>query len=161
MPTSPTASTAAAQKLGFAGRIAVNSNVLTDNTLLVKSLRHRPLGDTTRADYLLDQLQNCELRVGAKGAGADSGTFRLGGTVERPHRADDESCRAASPPWRPATARRSSRPSRRSTSGSASEYGVNVDEEMARLMELQNAYAANSRVISTVQELLNRLMEVV
>ena len=26
----------------------------------------------------------------------------------------------------------------------ASEYGVNVDEEMARLMELQNAYAANA-----------------
>ena len=31
--------------------------------------------------------------------------------------------------------------------------------EMARLMELQNAYAANARVISVVQDLLNRLME--
>jgi flagellar hook-associated protein 1 len=41
-----------------------------------------------------------------------------------------------------------------------SEYGVNVDEEMARLMELQNAYAANSRVISVVQDLLQRLMDV-
>jgi flagellar hook-associated protein 1 FlgK len=41
-----------------------------------------------------------------------------------------------------------------------SEYGVNVDEEMARLMELQTAYAANSRVISVVQDLLNRLMEI-
>jgi flagellar hook-associated protein 1 FlgK len=40
-----------------------------------------------------------------------------------------------------------------------SEYGVNVDEEMARLIELQNAYAANSRVIATVQELMSRLME--
>ena len=39
------------------------------------------------------------------------------------------------------------------------EYGVNVDEEMARLMELQNAYAANARVISMVQDLINRLME--
>jgi flagellar hook-associated protein 1 FlgK len=41
-----------------------------------------------------------------------------------------------------------------------SEYGVNVDEEMARLMELQNAYAANSRVISVVQDLLQRLMDI-
>jgi flagellar hook-associated protein 1 FlgK len=41
-----------------------------------------------------------------------------------------------------------------------SEYAVNVDEEMARLMELQNAYAANARVISVVQDLLNRLMDV-
>jgi flagellar hook-associated protein 1 FlgK len=40
------------------------------------------------------------------------------------------------------------------------EYGVNVDEEMARLMELQNAYAANSRVISVVQDLLQRLMDI-
>ena len=27
------------------------------------------------------------------------------------------------------------------------EYGVDIDEEMARLMELQNAYAANARVL--------------
>jgi flagellar hook-associated protein 1 FlgK len=38
-----------------------------------------------------------------------------------------------------------------------SEYGVNVDEEMARLMELQNAYAANARVVSVVKELLDAL----
>mgnify|MGYP001170121514 CR=1 FL=1 len=38
------------------------------------------------------------------------------------------------------------------------EYAVNVDEEMARLMELQNAYAANARVLSVVQELLDALM---
>ena len=42
----------------------------------------------------------------------------------------------------------------------AEEYGVDVDEEMARLMELQNAYAANARVISIVQELLDTLMEI-
>ena len=36
------------------------------------------------------------------------------------------------------------------------EYGVDVDEEMARLMELQNAYAANARVLSSIQDLLNR-----
>ena len=40
-----------------------------------------------------------------------------------------------------------------------SEYGVNVDEEMARLMELQNAYAANARIISVVQDLMNKLMQ--
>ncbi|MCY1553617.1 flagellar hook-associated protein FlgK [compost metagenome] len=39
-----------------------------------------------------------------------------------------------------------------------SDYGVNVDEEMARLMELQNAYAANARVVSVVKELLDALL---
>jgi flagellar hook-associated protein 1 FlgK len=42
----------------------------------------------------------------------------------------------------------------------AEEYGVDVDEEMARLMELQAAYAANARVISIVQELLDTLMQI-
>ncbi|MCY1554567.1 flagellar hook-associated protein FlgK [compost metagenome] len=37
------------------------------------------------------------------------------------------------------------------------EYGVNVDEEMGRLMELQNAYAANARIVSVVKELLDTL----
>ena len=40
-----------------------------------------------------------------------------------------------------------------------SEYGVDVDEEMARLMELQNAFAANARVMSVVQELMDSLMQ--
>ena len=40
-----------------------------------------------------------------------------------------------------------------------SEYGVDVDEEMARLMELQNAFAANARVMSVVQELMDALMQ--
>ena len=42
----------------------------------------------------------------------------------------------------------------------AEEYGVDVDEEMARLMELQAAYAANARVITIVQELLDTLMAI-
>ena len=41
-----------------------------------------------------------------------------------------------------------------------SEYGVNLDEEMARLIELQNAYTANARVVSIVQELLNALFNI-
>ena len=40
-----------------------------------------------------------------------------------------------------------------------SEYGVDVDEEMARLMELQNAFAANARVMSVAQELIQALLE--
>ena len=39
------------------------------------------------------------------------------------------------------------------------EYGVNVDEEMARLLELQNAYSANARVISAVQDLMSKLLD--
>jgi flagellar hook-associated protein 1 FlgK len=41
------------------------------------------------------------------------------------------------------------------------EYGVDVDEEMARLMELQNAFAANARVMSVAQELIDFLMQAI
>ena len=37
---------------------------------------------------------------------------------------------------------------------------VNVDQEMSTLIELQAAYAANARVISTVKELLDVLLRI-
>ena len=41
-----------------------------------------------------------------------------------------------------------------------SESKVDVDEEMSRLLVLQNAYAANARVMSVVKEMLDILMRV-
>jgi flagellar hook-associated protein 1 FlgK len=40
-------------------------------------------------------------------------------------------------------------------------YGVDVNAEVSRLMELQNAYAANARVVTVVQQLLDTLMKAV
>jgi flagellar hook-associated protein 1 FlgK len=37
---------------------------------------------------------------------------------------------------------------------------VNVDQEMSTLIELQTAYAANARIISTVKEMMDVLMRV-
>jgi len=37
---------------------------------------------------------------------------------------------------------------------------VNIDQEMAHLLNLQNAYAANARVLSAVREMLDALMKV-
>ena len=37
---------------------------------------------------------------------------------------------------------------------------VNVDQEMSTLIELQTAYAANARVISTVKELMDVLLRI-
>ena len=38
--------------------------------------------------------------------------------------------------------------------------GVSIDAEMAELVALQNAYAANARIISAVRELLDTLMRI-
>jgi len=37
--------------------------------------------------------------------------------------------------------------------------GVNVDQEMGSLLTLQNAYAANARVLSAVKDMLDTLMQ--
>ena len=38
--------------------------------------------------------------------------------------------------------------------------GVNVDEEMAQLILLQNAYAASARILSSISDLFQRLMQI-
>ncbi len=37
---------------------------------------------------------------------------------------------------------------------------VNIDVEMANLLTLQNAYGANARVMSTVKEMFDQLMQI-
>jgi flagellar hook-associated protein 1 FlgK len=37
--------------------------------------------------------------------------------------------------------------------------GINIDDEMAHLLSLQNAYAANARVMSTVNQMYQTLMQ--
>ncbi len=147
------------QKRGFAGRIQINASILTDNKLLVKISSASSLGDTTRPDYLLNQLQAMGF-ASAQTAASDLSKPRMNGTV------NDLIAQTMDYTGRVASAAINDDDTQQLTMETISqrldaEYGVNVDEEMARLMELQNAYAANSRVISTVQELLNRLMEVI
>ncbi|RYE08793.1 MAG: flagellar hook-associated protein FlgK [Hyphomicrobiales bacterium] len=146
------------QKLGFAGRISVNAAILTDNALLVKSLPTGSIGDPARADFLLDKLQTMSF-ASAQGNGSARGSYRLGGTIsdlvaQTMDYTGGAAAFAISEDGTQQLAMESL------TQRLDSEYGVNVDEEMARLMELQNAYAANSRVIAVVQELMNRLMEI-
>jgi flagellar hook-associated protein 1 FlgK len=145
------------QKLGFAGRIAVNPALVTDNTLLVKSSGTTSLADATRPTYLLEQLDGMRFASGQSGP-AQAGSFRLGGTLA------DLIAQSMDYVGGMSAAATSENDTQQLTMETLqqrldSEYGVNVDEEMARLMELQNAYAANSRVIAVVQELMNRLME--
>jgi flagellar hook-associated protein 1 FlgK len=148
----------AGQKLGFAGRIGVNSAVLADNTLLVKSQANGSLGDTSRANYLLEQVQTMRFASTETRTG-NAGSFRLGGTLSDlvAQTMNHAGALAAAATGADETSQLTMDTLEQRLS---SEYGVNVDEEMARLMELQNAYAANGRVISVVQDLLQRLMDI-
>jgi flagellar hook-associated protein 1 len=144
------------QKRGFAGRIRVNSAIATDNTLLVKYESTTSLGDASRVDALIDNLDSLRFAGALSASGTDS-SFRLTGTVS------DFINQTINFQGNAAAAALAENDTQLLSLEALnqrldSEYAVNVDEEMARLMELQNAYAANARVLSVVQELLDALM---
>lgn len=47
------------------------------------------------------------------------------------------------------------------TDSFSSQYGVNIDEETARISELENAYAASAQVLTTIKEMFEALLNAV
>ncbi|WMT85734.1 flagellar hook-associated protein FlgK [Pelagibacterium sp. 26DY04] len=144
------------QKLGFAGRIAVNPALIADPTLLVKFEAGTSLGDATRPQALLDSLKSMEF-VSEKMTALSDGGVRLSGQVtdligQMINHQGNVVAKAESENSSVSYTLQSI------TTRMTAEYGVNVDEEMARLMQLQNAYSASARVVSTVQELIDALL---
>lgn len=145
------------QKLGFASRISVNASIVADNKLLVQYTGTTPLGDQDRLNQLISNLDDMRFS-GGQGAGLSNASSRLGGTVA------DLISQTLNYQGNVAEAAISNNETQQQTLAALTqrldnEYGVDVDEEMARLMELQNAFAANARVMSVVQELMDSLMQ--
>ena len=143
------------QKQGFAARISVNTAIVADNRLLVQYEVGGTLGDADRPDYIIAQLEQMKFVSGANPA-ANAGKFQLTGNL------GELISQVVGFQGSTINAAITKRDDRQLTLDTVvdqmeSEYGVNVDEEMARLMELQNAYAANARVVSVVKELLDAL----
>ena len=147
------------QKQGFAARISVNTAIVANNKLMVQYEVGGTLGDADRANYIIDQLSNMSFTSGGNPA-ADADKFqltgKLGEIIGQVIGFQGSSINAAL----------SKADDRQLTLDTISdqmetEYGVNLDEEMARLMELQNAYSANARVVSVVKELLDALLAAV
>ncbi|SMQ66548.1 flagellar hook-associated protein 1 FlgK [Devosia lucknowensis] len=143
------------QKVGLAARIKVNPAVLSDNRLLVQTDVGQTLGDAERPEYLLNQLKT--MRFVSGGTPAENvGRHQLNGSLEQMIE------QVLNFQGTSISAALTTRDNRQLTLDTIStqmetEYGVNTDEEMARLTELQSAYAANARIVSVVKELLDTL----
>jgi flagellar hook-associated protein 1 FlgK len=147
------------QKVGFAGRISINSAVLADNTLMVQSTAGQTLGDASRPNFLIDQMKSLTF-VGGGDPKADKGRFQLSGNL------GDVIGQVINFQGSNAQAISTQSSDRQLTLDTVIqqmdvEYGVDVDEEMARLMELQNSYAANAQVVGVVKDLLDALFNAV
>jgi len=147
------------QKLGFAGRITINSALLDDNKLLVNYDPTTASGDSKRADYIVNQFKTMKFSSESR-SGTELGNFRLSGTLtDMVNQTVEYQGSSIATALSKADTQTQSLDAINQRMGE--KYGVDVNEEVSRLMELQNAYSANARVVSVVQELLDALMQAV
>lgn len=146
------------QKTGFASRIQINPALLADDTLLVSYQAGVPLGDSTRPLDMLSRLTS-QSRYYAPSTGIGGSSAPFSGSVDEFARrlVSFQSGQAANAS-RDAAAQEVVTSSLRDRFDA--QTGVSIDDEMSNLLLLQNAYSANARVISTIQDLFSVLMSI-
>jgi flagellar hook-associated protein 1 FlgK len=144
------------QRLGFASRITLNPALIDDPSLLVNYQTPTASGDAARAVFLRDAMENPMTQYRSDtGVGGTNSPFT--GSIADFARGLIE------------TQASNSSIADRILEGQdvvvtslqdrfQEKSGVDVDEEMTKLLQLQSAYAANARVISTVKEMIDILL---
>lgn len=147
-----------AQVQGFAGRIAVNTAISNDPSKLVQFAASTPAGDTTRPDFIYAQLTSGSYFYSPE-AGLGTATAPFKGTLlnfaQQFVSAQGETASAAKMLAEGQEVVLSTLKQK-----FADTAGVNIDDEMAHLLALQNAYAANARVMSVVKDMYQTLMQI-
>jgi flagellar hook-associated protein 1 FlgK len=144
------------QLTGFAARIGVNSTLIANPANLVVFQSSTPAGDPTRPLFLFDQLVNAAFTFSpAAGIGGAAAPFSgslssyIGQimTVQGQAATNASSLRQGQEIVVNALQQRLNQ-----------ESGVNIDEEMVNLLNLQSAYGANARVLNAVREMFAMLL---
>lgn len=147
------------QQTGLAGRISINSALLADPSRLIvySTSPQTPSGDTTRADYILSRLTSGTYSYSpGTGVGTTASPFKgtlLSFTKQFTSMQGD----AASMAQQISDGQNVVLNTLQSKMHSSS--GVDIDEEMANLLALQSAYAANARVMSAVNSMFQSLLQ--
>ncbi len=146
-----------AQIAGLAGRLAVNNALVADPSKLVLYSASTAAGDTTRSDFILSQLTTAKFQYSpASGVGSASAPFK--GTLLS-YMQQFTSAQGAAADAAAQLAGGQDVVLKTLQQKMSSTSGVNIDEEMAHLLSLQNAYSANARVMSTVNDMYKTLMQ--
>jgi flagellar hook-associated protein 1 len=147
-----------AQVQGFAGRISVNTAIVNDPSKLVQFAASTPAGDTTRPDFIYSQLTSGSYFYSPEsGLGTSTAPFKgtLLNFTQQFVSAQGETASAAK-----LLSEGQSVVLETLKQKFADTAGVNIDDEMAHLMALQNAYAANARVMGVVKDMYQSLMQI-
>jgi flagellar hook-associated protein 1 len=147
------------QTTGLAGRITVNAALVAAPSGLVTYAANTAAGDPTRPDFILNQMTNAALTF--------SPTTGIG-TAQAPYSGTlaDYMSQIVSQQSQAANAATSLQQGQDTVLSALqqrfnSQSGVNIDTEMSNLIALQNAYGANARVMSTIQQLMSTLLQTV
>jgi flagellar hook-associated protein 1 FlgK len=157
-PVTGALTSAGSQTTGLAGRITVNPALVASPASLVAYASNTAAADNTRPDFLLSQMTGASLTYSpTTGIGSAqqpySGT--LGNYLSAVISQQSQSATAAT-----------NLQEGQDTVVSAlqqsfnNQSGVSIDTELSNLIALQNAYGANARVMSTIQQMMTTLLQV-
>lgn len=147
------------QMTGLAGRISINPAVLANPSALSVYSTSPPTasGDNTRSDFLFSQLTSAKFNYSPKtGLGSSSAPFN--GTIndylqQFISQQGNASTQATQLQQGQSVVVSTLQQKFNSTSA------VNIDTEMANLIQLQNTYAANAHIMSVVQSMMQSLLQ--
>jgi len=147
------------QMTGLAGRIAVNTQLVSDPTRLsvYNTSPVTPAGDTTRSDYLYSQLTSAVFSYSPQ-TGLGSANQPFTGSVSN-YLQQFLSIQANAATQATQLQQGQSVVVSTLQAKFDSTSKVNLDSEMSNLIQLQNAYAANAHVMSVVQSMMNTLLQ--
>ncbi|WP_398470366.1 flagellar basal body rod C-terminal domain-containing protein, partial [Tardiphaga sp.] len=145
------------QLTGLAGRLSVNAAVVSDPSRLVVSSTGGLAGDTKRAAFILDQLNNASFTYSPQTGVGSTGTPFQGTLLSYMRQFVSQQGAAASEAKQLADGQNVVLNTLDKKMADTS--GVNMDDEMAHLLALQNAYSANARVMSTVNEMYKTMLQ--
>jgi flagellar hook-associated protein 1 FlgK len=145
------------ESVGFAGRIVVNAAVVDDPSSLVKYSGSTPAGDSTRPNFIYQQLTGSSLTFSPNtgiGTAATPFSGSINTFLQQVISQQGEAASSANNLKQGQDVVLSSLQQRFNDVS-----GVNIDQEMTNLMTLQQSYSANAHVLTAVNDMFTILMQ--
>jgi flagellar hook-associated protein 1 FlgK len=145
------------ESIGLAGRIAVNGAVIADPSSLVKYSATTAAGDSTRPDFIYQQLTGSSLTF-APNTGIGTAATPFSGSISTfLQQVISQQSEAASSANNLKQGQDVVLSSLQQRFNDVS--GVNIDQEMTNLLTLQQSYTANAHVLTTVNNMFTTLLQ--
>ena len=147
------------QQIGFASRISVNTALLGDpsRSIIYSTSPLTAAGDTSRSDFILTQLSTGTYRYSPQTGIGTTGAPFTGTLTNFARQFISQQGEAANAAKQLSDGQDVVLNTLQNKVSATS--GVNIDDEMAHLLALQNAYSANARVMSSIKQMYDLLIQ--